>query len=128
MTYKTVEKFKFKEPIFMDYGIFAYLCGCNFMDVLLSVLLRKLTVSKNFFYRGCKYSKGLPKNTTNIGPPFNSNNFFFYFFFFWCRRRVIFVRYQFWFIAKLPITIFPKYNHIINRWLRTPTYYWKGRK
>lgn len=45
----------------MDYGIFAYLCGCNFMDVLLSVLLRKLTVSKFFFIEDVNTQKGYPK-------------------------------------------------------------------
>lgn len=51
MIYKIVEKFKFKELIFMDYGIFVYLCGCNFMDVLFLVLLRKLIVLKFFLSR-----------------------------------------------------------------------------
>lgn len=82
MTYKTVEKFKFKEPIFMDYGIFAYLCGCNFMDVLLSVLLRKLTVSKFFFIEDVNTQKGYPKIPQILGHHSTVITFFFIFFIF----------------------------------------------
>lgn len=66
----------------MDYGIFAYLCGCNFMDVLLSVLLRKLTVSKNFFIEDVNTQKGYPKKTQILGHHSTVITFFYFFLFF----------------------------------------------
>lgn len=66
----------------MDYGIFAYLCGCNFMDVLLSVLLRKLTVSIFFFIEDVNTQKGYPKIPQILGHHSTVHVITFYFFIF----------------------------------------------
>lgn len=66
----------------MDYGIFAYLCGRNFMDVLLSVLLRKLTVSNFFFIEDVNTQKGYPKIPQILGHHSTVITFFFIFLFF----------------------------------------------
>lgn len=66
----------------MDYGIFAYLCGRNFMDVLLSVLLRKLTVSIFFFIEDVNTQKGYPKIPQILGHHSTVITFFLFSFFF----------------------------------------------
>lgn len=52
------------------------------MDVLLSVLLRKLTVSKNFFIEDVNTQKGYPKIPQILGHHSTVITFFFIFFFF----------------------------------------------